>query len=360
MLTLFHHPMFASCRFVRLAFGEYGEELALIEEKPWMRRKEFLALNPAGTLPVLLAEGDVPIVGATVIAEYLDETRGVLKRDKRLFAEDPMERAEIRRLIDWYLSKTESEVTRHLVRERVLKPLMPETAGGGSPDSAAIRAARANIRQHMKYTNWLAGTRHWLAGRRITYADLAAAATLSVLDYLGEVDWREHDAARDWYTRVKSRPSFRPLLADRVRGLIAGVPLCGPRLLIAGKTARADRRARRSRAGFDAVAVTSPDAIPLAPARLAEFVADGFHGSMDWIAETLERRGEPATLWPEVRSIIVLAMNYGPDHDPRELLAQREPRRDLRLCAEPRLSRRDQGPAEGDRRQDRGAGPAAT
>ncbi len=212
MLTLFHHPMFTSCRFVRLAFGEYGEELALIEEKPWTRRKEFLALNPAGTLPILLAEGDVPIVGASVIAEYLDETRGVLKRERRLFVEGPMERAEIRRLTDWYLAKTESEVTRHLVRERVLKPQMPAEAGGGSPDSTAIRAARANIRQHMKYTNWLAGT-------RITYADLAAAAALSVLDYLGEINWSEHPAAREWYTRVKSRPSFRPLLADRVRGI---------------------------------------------------------------------------------------------------------------------------------------------
>jgi glutathione S-transferase len=219
MLTLFHHPLFATSRFVRLSFGEYGEELALIEEKPWTRRKEFLALNPAGTLPVLLAEGDVPIVGGTVIAEYLDETRGVLKRERRLFAEDPMERAEIRRLIDWYLQKTEGEVTRHLVRERVLKPLMPSTDGGGSPDSGAIRAARSNIKQHMKYTNWLAGTRPWLAGPRITYADLAAAATLSILDYLGEIDWRDFTAARDWYARVKSRPSFRPLLSDRVRGL---------------------------------------------------------------------------------------------------------------------------------------------
>lgn len=219
MLTLFHHQMLATCRFVRLAFGEYGEELALIEEKPWTRRKEFLALNPAGTLPVLLAEGDVPIVGAQVIAEYLDETRGVLKRDRRLFAEDPIDRAEIRRLADWYLAKTESEVTRHLVRERVLKPLMPDTVGGGAPDSSAIRAARANIRQHMKYTNWLAGTRPWLAGSRISYADLAAAAALSVLDYLGEIDWSGYAAAREWYTRVKSRPSFRPLLADRVRGL---------------------------------------------------------------------------------------------------------------------------------------------
>src|SRR3954470_16997626 len=182
MLTLFHHPMLAGCRFVRLAFGEYGEELVLIEEKPWTRRKEFLALNPAATLPVLLAEGDAPVVGASVISEYLDETRGALKRERRLFAENPMDRAEIRRLADWFLTKTESEVTRHLVRERVLKPHMPTPQGGGAPDAAAIRAARANIRQHMKYANWLAGSRNWLAGSRITYADLAAAATLSVLD----------------------------------------------------------------------------------------------------------------------------------------------------------------------------------
>ncbi|TGV50726.1 DUF1730 domain-containing protein, partial [bacterium M00.F.Ca.ET.141.01.1.1] len=83
-----------------------------------------------------------------------------------------------------------------------------------------------------------------------------------------------------------------------------------------------DAEARR--AGFEAVAVTRPNAIPLAPARLAEFVSDGFHGSMEWIAETLQRRAEPSTLWPEVRSIVVLAMNYGPDHDPRKLQARRD------------------------------------
>jgi glutathione S-transferase len=219
MLTLFHHPLLASSRFVRLAFGEYGEELALIEEKPWARRKEFLSLNPAGTLPVLLAEGDAAIVGATVIAEYLDETRGALKRDKRLFAEDPFARAEIRRLIEWYLVKTESEVTKHLVRERAFKPMMSSMQGGGSPDAAAIRVARSNLKPHLKYTNWLAGTRNWLAGDRISYADLAAASALSVLDYLGEIEWRDYAAAREWYVRIKSRPSFRPLLSDRAAGL---------------------------------------------------------------------------------------------------------------------------------------------
>jgi len=187
----------------------------------WERLLAFVTRRPARLYeqPVLLAEGDVPIVGGTVVSEYLDETRGVLKRDRRLFAEDPFERAEIRRLTEWYLIKMESDVTRPLVRERVLKPQMPPESGGGAPDSTAIRTARANIRQHLKYTNWLAGTRNWLAGGRITYADLAAAAAISVLDYLGEIDWTDYAAAREWYTRVKSRPSFRPLLGDRVRGL---------------------------------------------------------------------------------------------------------------------------------------------
>ncbi|GHC66426.1 glutathione S-transferase [Limoniibacter endophyticus] len=219
MLTLFHYPVFAGCRFIRLAFGEYGEDLALIEEKPWARRKEFLTLNPAATLPVLLAEGDIPVIGAPVIAEYVDETRGIMKREKRLFAENPMDRAEIRRLMSWYLEKMENDVTRHLVRERVLKPLIPGAEGGGSPDSSAIRAARANIRQHMKYTNYLAGTRNWLSGSRLSYADLAAAGAISVLDYLGEISWSDYPAAKDWYVRVKSRPSFRTVLNDRIRGL---------------------------------------------------------------------------------------------------------------------------------------------
>ncbi len=219
MLTLFHHPMSAASRFIRLGFAEYSEELQLIEEKPWARRREFLQLNPAGTVPVLLAEGDHPVAGAFAIAEFVDETRGAFQRGKRLLAEDPYARAEIRRLTDWFLTKLDNEVTRHIVRERVFRPQMTPEEGGGSPDSRAIRTARANIRQHMKYLNWLAGSRDWLAGSSITYADLAAAAAMSVLDYLGEIPWNEFPQAKEWYTTVKSRPSFRPLLADRVRGL---------------------------------------------------------------------------------------------------------------------------------------------
>jgi glutathione S-transferase len=219
MLTLFHHIMSTDSRFVRLGLSEYGVEFDMVEEKPWVRRREFLSINPAGTIPVLVAERNQIIPGAMVVAEYLDETRGALKRERRLLAEDPFERVEARRLCDWFLGKMENEVTRHLVRERIFKLLMTAEEGGGAPDSAAIRAARANIKQHMKYLNWLAGTRNWLAGSRFSYADLAAGAAISILDYIGEVDWKDASAAKDWYVRVKSRPSFRPLLADRVRGI---------------------------------------------------------------------------------------------------------------------------------------------
>ncbi|MGL4491159.1 MAG: glutathione S-transferase family protein [Rhizobiaceae bacterium] len=219
MLTLFHHSMSTPSRFVRLALAEYGIEFDLVEEKPWARRREFLTINPAGNIPVLVAERNQTVPGAMVIAEYLDETRGALKRDRRLMAEDPFERVEARRLADWFLVKMESEVTRHLVRERIFKLLMTTEEGGGAPDSAAIRAARANIKQHLKYLNWLSGTRDWLAGHRFSYADLAAASAISILDYMGEVPWKEAEAAKEWYMRVKSRPSFRPLLQDRVRGI---------------------------------------------------------------------------------------------------------------------------------------------
>lgn len=211
--------MSTASRFVRLILSEYGYQTDLAEEQPWERRRDFLALNPAGTLPVYLDDSMRALCGATVISEYLDETNGVLKRERRLLAEDPFQRAEIRRLTEWFLQKMESDVTRPLVRERIFKLQMTPAEGGGAPDSKVLRLSRANIRQHLKYLSWLAGSRTYLAGDRLSYADLAAAAALSVLDYMGEIDWSEAPVAKDWYQRLKSRPSFRPLLAERVRGL---------------------------------------------------------------------------------------------------------------------------------------------
>lgn len=218
-MLLFHHPMSASSRFVRLFMNEYGETPELQLEHPWDRRPEFMQMNPAGTLPVMIGEANSAIVGAFAISEYLDETRGPMMRGRRLMPDTPLGRAEVRRLNDWFLVKTEADVTRALVRERVFKVQMSAAQGGGAPDSAVLRAARANVRQHMRYLGWLAQSRDWLAGETLTCADFAAAATVSVLDYLGEIDWSAEPAARDWYQRMKSRPSFRDILSDRVRGL---------------------------------------------------------------------------------------------------------------------------------------------
>ena len=219
MTTLFHHPFCPHSRFVRLALGEYHVAPRLVEERVWERRTDFLALNPEGTTPVLIEEGRPAVPGASVIAEYLDETIGAEAGERRLMPTEPGARVEVRRLTHWFNDKFFAEVSSALVTERIYKQTMRTEQGGGPPDTAAIRAARHNIRYHLAYVGWLARQRNWLAGDSLSYADLAAAAHLSAADYLGDVPWNEDETAKTWYARVKSRPSFRPLLSDVVAGL---------------------------------------------------------------------------------------------------------------------------------------------
>jgi glutathione S-transferase len=221
MLTLFHHPFCPHSRFVRLALGEIGLEAVLVDERVWDRREAFLELNPDGTTPVLVEDGYPAVPGAAVIAEYLDETRGDEFREPRLLPANVTGRVEVRRLMHWFNHKFFAEVSGPLVMERCYKRHMRIGQGGGPPDTDAIRAARSNVRYHLAYIGWLVRTRDWLAGDRLTYADLAAAAHLSAVDYLGDVPWSEDEMAKAWYARVKSRPSFRPILADMLPGVPA-------------------------------------------------------------------------------------------------------------------------------------------
>ncbi|WP_020179635.1 glutathione S-transferase family protein [Methylopila sp. M107] len=218
MAILYHHPLCPHSRFIRLVMGEYGLDAELVEERVWERSPAFLNLNPAGTTPVLVEKSMPSVPGADVIAEYLDETRGLALGPRRLLPESPRERVETRRLTDWFNRKFFDEVSNHLVTEKIYKRFMPTNAGGGAPEMAAIRAGRTNIRYHLKYVGYLIRQRNWLAGDRLSYADLAAAAHFSVVDYLGDVPWEEDETARGWYARVKSRPSFRPLLGETVAG----------------------------------------------------------------------------------------------------------------------------------------------
>ena len=168
MLTLFHHPFCPHSRFVRLALGEYGIAARTVEERVWERRQEFLILNPACTTPVVVEEGRPAVPGAAVIAEYLDETRGGELGELRLLPREIGTRVEVRRLMSWFNDKFFAEVSGPLTTERLYKRQMPTSAGGGSPDTEVIRAARHNMRYHLAYIGWLVRTRDWLAGGRMS------------------------------------------------------------------------------------------------------------------------------------------------------------------------------------------------
>ena len=217
MAKLYHHPLDPHSRFVRLILAEHGIEPDLVEERVFERRPEFLVLNPAGTVPVLVEDTGAVVPGPGPISEYLEETRGAAGR--RLMPEAPADRIEVRRLVEWFNVKLYNEVTHWLVTEKVYKRFMSQAQGGGAPEMELVRAARSNIRHHLRYIGYLAGHRNWLAGDALTTADLAAAAHISCVDFLGDVPWAEDEMAKSWYARVKSRPAFRALLADRVAGI---------------------------------------------------------------------------------------------------------------------------------------------
>jgi glutathione S-transferase len=206
---------------VRLALAEYAIDVTLLDENPWEWRKGFLAKNPAGEMPVLEFDNGLTLCGAYSISEFIaDEaapvTTAMSAKPPPLFPGNREDRAEVRRLVDWYHGKFEREVTRELLNEKVYQTMRAD--GSVAPDPAILRAVRANLRYHMAYTGYLADARRWLAGDDLSFADFAAAAHISTVDYLGEVPWSEYPAVKAWYQKIKSRPSFRALLSDRVPG----------------------------------------------------------------------------------------------------------------------------------------------
>ncbi len=211
MRTLYHLWLSPFCRKVRIVLAEKGLDFETKVEKVWQRREGFLRLNPAGSVPVLVEPDGAVLAESWVICEYLDE----VYPDPPLIGATPAERAETRRLAAWFDGKFHNEVTDNLLTEKLDKRFM----GMGGPDSAAIRAGHDNIATHLEYIGYLSERRTWLAGDGLSMADAAAAAHISALDYLGDVPWDDHPAAKDWYVRIKSRPSFRPLLQDRIPGL---------------------------------------------------------------------------------------------------------------------------------------------
>ncbi|MHA1572828.1 MAG: glutathione S-transferase family protein [Alphaproteobacteria bacterium] len=220
MYKLIHFQLCPFSRAIRIAMAELGLEVELVVEHPWEWQPEFLALNPAGELPVLQVEDGPTLCGAYAISEYLTEEIAESQPERGgapLFPGNRAERAEVRRLVDWFNGKFNREVTHELLSEKVYARHMP--GGNTTPDADILRAIRANLRYHMSYVNHLAHQRSWLAGDELSFADLAATAHISSADYLGEVPWEEFGVAKVWYARIKSRRAFRTILTDRVPGI---------------------------------------------------------------------------------------------------------------------------------------------
>jgi glutathione S-transferase len=209
MARLFHVPLSPHCRKVRLSLAEKKIEVELVEERYWEQDPDFLRRNPAGKVPVLRLDG-IMMSESAAICEYIEETRP----EPSLLPSDPVQKLEVRRLVSWFDDKFHHEVTSKLLYERVNKKMMK----AGYPDSKNVKAGARAIKFHLGYLTWLLNHRRWLAGDMMTLADFAAAAHLSSLDYISDVDWNNCPEVKDWYAKIKSRPAFRSILADQVPG----------------------------------------------------------------------------------------------------------------------------------------------
>ncbi len=208
MNRLYHFPLSPACRKVRLSLAEKKIEVELVEERYWEKGTEFLRRNPAGKVPVLQM-GSRTMAESSAICEFLEETTP----EPPLMPARPEARYEVRRLVGWFDDKFHHEVTVNLLYERVHKKIM-----GLSPESRNIKEGARAIKYHLDYMGWLLDQRRWLAGDVMTLADFAAAAHLSALDYVSDVDWNRNANVQEWYSKIKSRPAFRSLLADHLPG----------------------------------------------------------------------------------------------------------------------------------------------
>ena len=210
MPSLLHLPLDPFSRKIRIVLGEKKITALLAVEPIWERRHEFLSINPAGTVPVFIDDDGTTISTSQAIAEYLEET----SKEPALIFGTALQRAEIRRLCNWFDVKFNTEVTEYLLGEKIMKRFL----GLGEPSSETIRAGYANIDTHLGYIEYLAEQRAWLAGENFSLADITAASHISCIDYLGDIAWEDYQQAKQWYARIKSRPSFRPLLQDLIPG----------------------------------------------------------------------------------------------------------------------------------------------
>lgn len=215
MKKLYHYPICPLSRQIRVYLKEIDVGFGMIKIDYWKRYKDFLRINPAGTLPVLEESFGLTIPGIYPITEYLNE-----KYPNFNFMDDDSDiKCEIRRLLSWFNEKFYREVTKILIDEKVVRLM----SGAGTPRTEYIRAAKVNLTQHLIYLSDLLETRSFVGSENISCADIAASCHLSVIDYFGEIHWDSWPLIKNWYSSLKSRPSFRALLQDQIPGFTPSI-----------------------------------------------------------------------------------------------------------------------------------------
>ncbi|PPE05577.1 glutathione S-transferase family protein [Holospora curviuscula] len=210
MRTLYHS---AFCPFSRkIAFGLKEKKLEFehhweVIGKPSSR---LLSLNPWGELPVLVDQNLV-CINHYVSNEYLEDAYP----SPVLMGESNAYRVEVRRLISWFDKIVYQDVFWKLFYEKILKCQLHRIA----PDTKVLKTGYALLQEHMEHLEQLTETHHFLAGKYFSWADIAGAAHLSCIDYIGDIHWKQFPSAKEWYCKIKSRPAFRQFLNQTLSGV---------------------------------------------------------------------------------------------------------------------------------------------
>lgn len=212
MNNLYHHPSCPFSRQIRVFLHEIGHNFSLIEEKYWENRTAFLKISNTRFLPVLyIKDQNFYMSGVYPIMEYLSE----VETDFHFMPSNIIAKSKVREYMFWFNSKFFQEVSKILIDEKIIKLLTRRRM----LNTEYLKVARVNLSRHMKFLSELLSKRPYLLEDVISCADIAAASHISIIDYLGEINWYQWPLIKDWYLLVKSRPAFQQLLKDRIVGL---------------------------------------------------------------------------------------------------------------------------------------------
>lgn len=195
---------------MRFTLSEKRLDYEMVYETLWDPSEDLFEYSPSGLIPVLVDLNGFSVHGFSAIREYLEE----VYPEVNLLGNNLQQKAESRKISDWFSFVFYSDVYYPIIREKILKRFAKNT--DKTPDPACVRRASAKLVSHMEYISWLIDRRNWLAGKDFSTADITAGSFISVLDYLGFIPWNKYDLVKNWYVRIKSRPSFRNILNDNL------------------------------------------------------------------------------------------------------------------------------------------------